>query len=182
MPGRKPRGRAREKDWNLLVVKRRECEEGELLRELEGKGEFEVCGEGVLFGRVDDVTDFLEDAEKLRCVGRAVPLESVFTISESGDLVGVVKKYVAKHIDEIEPEERLCVHVETRGEVKIPSRVVEREVTSYLQRLVEQVLGRKPKIDRRNPDKMFSIYIVGDKCGICFLTREMREKYKLTRP
>jgi len=166
------------KDWNLLVIKRKECGEEELLKELEDEGEFEVCGEGVLFGKVDDVTEFLEDAEKLRCVSKAVPLESVFTTS--GDLISVVKKHIAKHIDEIEPEETLCVCVETRGNVKISSRIVEREVTAYLQRLVEQVLGRKPKIDRRNPDKMFSIYIVGDKCGICFLTREMREKYKLT--
>ena len=168
------------RDWNLLVIRRKECSEEELLKELEGEGEFEVCGEGVLFGKVDDVTEFLEDAEEFRCVSRAVPLESVFTAPEN--LISVVKRHVAKHIDEIEPEETLCVHVETRGDVRVSNKSIEREVTAYLQRLVEQVLGRKPKIDRKNPDKMISIYIVGDKCGICFLTREMREKYKLTRP
>ena len=33
----------------------------------------------------------------------------------------------------------------------------------------------------KDPDKLIAIEIVGDRCGIGFITKEMREKYSLIR-
>jgi tRNA(Ser,Leu) C12 N-acetylase TAN1 len=58
---------------------------------------------------------------------------------------------------------------------------VEREVGGYFYDLIEKVHGRKPKVNLKNPDKLIAIEIVGNRCGIGFITKEMREKYSVIR-
>ncbi len=50
-------------DWNVLAISERDAER-ELLMELEEDGEFERSGfRYIVIGRVEDIVEFLEDAE-----------------------------------------------------------------------------------------------------------------------
>ena len=63
----------------------------------------------------------------------------------------------------------------------ISSKKVEREVGGYFYDLVEKVYGRKPKVNLKKPDKLIAIEILGNRCGIGFITREMLEKYSVIK-
>ena len=168
-------------DWNVLVIGEREAER-ELLEELEEDGEFERSGfRDVVIGSVEDIVEFLEDAEqkKYSHLNRVIPIDDAFYVSPE-NLVEVLKKRVERYIDEIELGETFGFRVERRGmKEDISSQMVEREVGGYFFDLLEKVHGRKPKVDLKNPDKLIAIEIVGNRCGIGFITREMREKYSV---
>ena len=170
-------------DWNVLVIGERDTER-ELLKELEEDGEFERSGfRDVVTGRVEDIVGFLEDAEhkKYSHLNRVIPIDEAFYASPE-NLVEVLKKRVEKYIDEIEPGETFGFRVERRGmKEDISSQKVEREVGGYFFDLLEKIHGRKPKVDLKNPDKLIAIEIVGNRCGIGFITREMREKYSVIK-
>ena len=96
--------------------------------------------------------------------------------------MSVLKRKVERYIDEIEPSETFAVRVERRGmKEQVSSREVEREVGGYLYDLIEKMHGRKPKVDLKKPDKLIIIEILGNKCGIGLITKEMREKYAVIR-
>lgn len=168
-------------DWNVLVIGERDSER-ELLEELEEDGEFERSGfRDVVIGSVEDIVEFLEDAEqkKYSHLNRVIPIDDAFYVSPE-NLVEVLKKRVERYIDEIELGETFGFRVERRGmKEDISSQMVEREVGGYFFDLLEKVHGRKPKVDLKNPDKLIAIEIVGNRCGIGFITREMREKYSV---
>jgi len=170
-------------DWNVLVIGERDAER-ELLKELEEDGEFERSGfRDVVIGNVDDIVGFLEDAEhkKYSHVNRVIPIDDAFYVSPE-NLVEVLKQRVERYIDEIEPSETFGFRVERRGmKEDISSQMVEREVGGYFYDLLEKVHGRKPKVNLKSPDKLIAIEIIGNKCGIGFITREMREKYSVIK-
>lgn len=170
-------------DWNVLVIGEREAER-ELLEELEEDGEFERSGfRDVVMGSVEDIVEFLEDAEqkKYSHLNRVIPIDDAFYVSPE-NLVEILKKRVERYIDEIELGETFGFRVERRGmKEDISSQKVEREVGGYFFDLLEKVHGRKPKVDLKNPDKLIAIEIVGNRCGIGFITREMREKYSVIK-
>lgn len=170
-------------DWNVLVIGERDAE-WELLKELEEDGEFERSGfRDVIIGNVDDIVGFLEDAEhkKYAHVNRVVPIDDAFYVSPE-NLIEVLKQRVERYIDEIEPGETFGFRVERRGmKEDISSHTVEREVGGYFYDLLEKVHGRKPKVNLKSPDKLIAIEIIGNKCGIGFITREMREKYSVIK-
>lgn len=170
-------------DWNVLVIGERDAE-SELLKELEEDGEFERSGfRDVVIGNVDDIVGFLEDAEhkKYSHLNRVIPIDDAFYVSPE-NLVEVLKQRVERYIDEIEPGETFGFRVERRGmKEDISSQMVEREVGGYFYDLLEKVHGRKPKVDLKSPDKLIAIEIIGNKCGIGFITREMREKYSVIK-
>jgi len=170
-------------DWNVLVIGERDAER-ELLKELEEDGEFERSGfRDVVIGNVDDIVGFLEDAEhkKYSHVNRVIPIDDAFYVSPE-NLVEVLKQRVERYIDEIEPGETFGFRVERRGmKEDISSQMVEREVGGYFYDLLEKVHGRKPKVNLKSPDKLIAIEIIGNKCGIGFITREMREKYSVIK-
>jgi tRNA(Ser,Leu) C12 N-acetylase TAN1 len=158
--------------------------EGELLEELEEDGEFERSGfRDVLIGSVEDIVEFLEDAEnkKYLHLNRVIPIDDAFFISPE-NLIEILKRRIERYIDEIEPGETFGFRVERRGmKEDISSQKVEREVGGYFYDLIEKVHGRKPKVNLKNPDKLIAIEIVGNRCGIGFITKEMREKYSVIR-
>jgi len=170
-------------DWNVLVIGERDTER-ELLEELEEDGEFERSGfRDVVIGRVEDIVELLEDAEhkKYSHLNRVIPIDDAFYVSPE-NLVEVLKKRVERYIDEIEPGETFGFRVERRGmKEDISSQMVEREVGGYFYDLLEKIHGRKPKVDLKNPDKLIAIEIIGNRCGIGFITREMREKYSVIK-
>jgi tRNA(Ser,Leu) C12 N-acetylase TAN1 len=170
-------------DWNVLAIGERNTGKA-LLRELEEYGEFERSGfRDVLIGSVKDIVEFLEDAESKKCpnLKRVIPIDETFYVSPE-NLIGILKRGVERYIDEIDPGETFGFRVERRGmKEDISSQAVEREVGGYFYDLLEKVHGRKPKVNLKNPDKLIAIEIVGNKCGISFITKEMREKYSLIK-
>jgi tRNA(Ser,Leu) C12 N-acetylase TAN1 len=170
-------------DWNVLVIGERDSER-ELLDELEEDGEFERSGfRDVVIGSVEDIVEFLEDAEQKKYphLNRVIPIDDAFYVSPE-NLVEILKKRVERYIDELELGETFGFRVERRGmKEDISSQMVEREVGGYFFDLLEKVHGRKPKVDLKNPDKLIAVEIVGNQCGIGFITREMREKYSVIK-
>jgi len=170
-------------DWNVLAVGGEDAE-GELFAELEEDGEFERSGfRDVLIGSVEDIVEFLEDAEnkKYTHLNRVIPIDDAFFVSPE-NLIEILKRRIERYIDEIEPGETFGFRVERRGmKEDISSQKVEREVGGYFYDLIEKVHGRKPKVNLKNPDKLIAIEIVGNRCGIGFITKEMREKYSVIR-
>lgn len=170
-------------DWNVLAIGERDTEK-ELLEVLEEEGEFERSGfRDVLIGSVEDIVEFLEDAEnkKYPHLNRVIPIDDAFFVSPE-NLIEILKRRTEKYIDEIEPGETFGFRVERRGmKEDISSQAVEREVGGYFYDLIEKVHGRKPKVNLKNPDKLIVIEIVGNRCGIGFITKEMGEKYSVIR-
>ncbi len=170
-------------NWNVLVIAGRNTE-AELLKELEEDGEFERSGfKDVLVGRVVDIAEFLEDAENKRYphLNRVIPIDDAFFVSPE-NVIEILKRRIERYIDEIEPGDTFGFRVERRGmKEDISSQAVEREVGGYFYDLVEKINGRKPKVNLKNPDKLIAIEIVGNRCGIGFITKEMREKYSVIR-
>lgn len=158
--------------------------EGELLEELGEEGEFERSGfSGVLIGSVEDIVEFLDEAEnkKYAHLNRVIPIDGAFFVSPD-NLIEILKRRIERYIDEIEPGETFGFRVERRGmKEDISSQKVEREVGGYFYDLVEKIHGRKPKVNLKNPDKLIAIEIVGNRCGIGFITKEMREKYSVIK-
>lgn len=170
-------------DWNVVVIGERGTEK-DLLEALEEDGEFERSGfRDVLVGYVEDIVEFLENAEqrKYPYLNRVIPIDDAFFASPEY-LTDMLKKRIERYIDEIEPGETFGFRVERRGmKEEISSQKVEREVGGYFFDLVEKVHGRKPKVNLSKPDKLIVIGIIGNRCGIGFITREMLEKYSVIK-
>jgi tRNA(Ser,Leu) C12 N-acetylase TAN1 len=170
-------------DWNVVVIGDSNREE-DLLERLEGEGEFERSGfHDVLIGNVEDIAGFLEDAEqrKYPYVSRVIPIDESFLITPE-NLIDEVKERIERYIDEIEPGETVGFQVERRGmKEEISPQKVEREVSVYFYELVEKVQGLKPKLNLKRPEKLIVIEIVGNRCGLGFITREMIEKYSIIK-
>ena len=170
-------------DWNLMVIGEGDTER-ELLMELEEDGEFERSGfRDIVIGRVEDIVEFLEDAENKNYphLNRVIPIDDAFFVSPE-NLMAVLKRRIERYIDEIEPSETFGFRVERHGtKDDISSQAVESEVGGYFYDLTEKIYGRKPKMNLKDPDKLIAIEVLGDRCGIGFITKEMREKYSLIR-
>jgi tRNA(Ser,Leu) C12 N-acetylase TAN1 len=170
-------------DWNVVVIGDGDREKG-LLENLEEDGEFERSRvRDVVIGNVEDIVEFLDDAEhnKYPYLKRVIPIDDAFFASPE-NLIDILKKRVEQYIDEIEPGETFGFRVERRDmKEELSSQKVEREVGGYFYDLVEKVHGRKPKVNLKNPDKLIVIEIVGNRCGLGFITREMQEKYSVIK-
>jgi tRNA(Ser,Leu) C12 N-acetylase TAN1 len=168
-------------DWNVVVIGDGDKEK-ELLEALEEDGEFESSGfRDAVIGNVEDIVEFLEDAEqkKYPYLKRVIPIDDAFSVSP-GNVIDKLKQRVEQYLDEVEPGETFEFRVEQRGMKEgISSQKIVREVSDHFYDLVEKVCGRKPKVNIKRPDKLVAIVIIGNRCGIGFITREMREKYSV---
>lgn len=170
-------------DWNVLAIGEGDTER-ELLKELEEDGEFERSGfRDIVIGRVEEIVEFLEDAEnkKYPHLNRVIPIDDALFVAPE-NLTDILKRRIERYIDEIEPSETFGFRVERRGmKEDISSQAVESEVGGYFYDLIAKVYGRKPKVNLKNPDKLIAIEVLGNRCGIGFITKEIREKYSLIR-
>jgi len=171
-------------NWNVLAVAERHSED-ELFKELIEEGEFERSGfSDLLIGNVEDIVEFLEDAEDKRYshLDRVVPIDDSFVLP-TDNFTDLLKGYIAREIDDFEPMDTYGFFVERQGPKETVSscREIEKEVSGYFYALMEKIHGRKPKENRKNPDKLIVIEIVGNRCGIGVITCEMREKYSMIR-
>ena len=168
-------------DWNVVIIGDGD-NETELLQALEDDGEFTRSGfRDVVIGNVEDIVEFLEDAERKKYpyLKRVIPIDDAFSVSP-GNLLDVLKRRIERYLDEVEPGETYEFLVEQRGlKEGISNQKIAREVSSHFYDLVEKVCGRKPKVNIKRPDKLVAIEILGNRCGIGFITREMREKYSV---
>ncbi|MGB2841726.1 MAG: THUMP domain-containing protein [Halobacteriota archaeon] len=113
--------------------------------------------------------------------GELFPIDDAFFVSPD-NLIEILERRIERYIDEIEPGDTFGFRVERRGmKEDISSQKVEREVGGYFYDLVEKIHGRKPKVNLKNPDKLIAVEIVGNRCGIGFITKEMREKYSVIK-
>ena len=170
-------------DWNVVVIGERDKEK-ELLAALEEDGEFERSGfRDVVVGYVEDIVEFLEDAEQKRYpyLNRVIPIDDTFSVSPEY-LIDMLKRKVERYIDEMEPGETFGFRVELKGlKEDISSQKVEREVGGYFNELLEKIHGRKPKVNFKKPDKLIAIEVLGNRCGIGFITKEMLSKYSVIK-
>lgn len=170
-------------DWNVVVIGERAREKA-LLESLEEDGEFEGSGfRDVAIGYVEDIVEFLEAAEQKKhpYVDQVIPIDEAFLVMPE-NVIDILKRRVERYIDEIEPGENFGFRVEQRGlKEEISSQKIEREVSGYFYMLLEKIHGRKPKANVTKLDKLIAIEILGDRCGIGFITREMREKYSVIK-
>lgn len=170
-------------DWNVVVIGDGDKEQ-DLLESLEEDGKFERSGfRDAVIGDVEDIVEFLEDAERKKYpyVKRVIPIDDAFVVSPES-VIDKLKQRVKEYLDEVEPGETFGFRIEHRGlKGGVTSQKVEREVSGYFFDLIEKVYGRKPKVNVKKPDKLIVIAILGNRCGIGFITREMLEKYSVIK-
>jgi tRNA(Ser,Leu) C12 N-acetylase TAN1 len=172
-------------EWNVVVIGDGDVEK-DLLESLEEEGKFAPSGfHDAVIGSVEDIAEFLEDVERKKYpyVKRVIPVDVAFSVSPD-NLIDKLKQRVEGYLDEIEPGETFGFRVVRRGAKEGSSsqkKKIEREVGSYFFDLVEKVHGRKPKVNVKRPDKLIAIAILGNRCGIGLITREMLEKYSVIK-
>ena len=173
--------------FNVLVITYRGGVR-EDLRELRKLGEFKTSAfRDVVIGRVENLEIFFEKVEeKLKDkpflpLSRVIPLDKVFKFNLK-TLIDDLKRFVSQYLKEFSSSESFCVRVERRGfKGMLSSREIEVEIGRYVQIESENVLGRKLRVDLKNPDKIVCIQILGDICGICLISRDLMEKFGFIR-
>ena len=175
--------------FNVVVTLASKGRFRHLLRELAPHGEFRKTEFlGVIIGRVEDPTTFLESIREKRQkqligfqdLGRVVPLERVF-VFHLEEFPAKAKAALRPYVEDLEGK-RFYVRLERRGlKGQIVSPEVERELDAFIEQTLV-VAGRKPaQIDFEHPDAVVVVETVGDRCGVGLLTREMMDRYDFVR-
>lgn len=156
----------------------------ELIQELAGLGIFwETDFADVIRGYIDDFKRFLDELEKRTpfCLSRLAPIKCSFCLSQ-GHVFEAFKRDARVLAQEIGEGETFCIKVNRRGlRGLFSSREVARTVGSYICKLLEEKYGEKPSADLENPDKALLFETVGEWCGGCSLSKDMRQKYRYLR-
>jgi tRNA(Ser,Leu) C12 N-acetylase TAN1 len=173
------------KDWNVLVT----AQPGQqhtrpLLNGLRQYGEFHRTEfRDVCIGRVADVTAFLDGvlaaseahAGWTRHLSRVIPVEQVFHFTPE-TLVARLQDAVTPFAERIDAGS-LYVRVERRGLMgRVSSAEVERAVADHVFDIAER-RGKALRASFDDPDFILVAETVGERCGLAFLTREMRGRY-----
>jgi tRNA(Ser,Leu) C12 N-acetylase TAN1 len=175
--------------FNVVVTLASKGRFRHLLRELAPHGEFRKTEFlGVIIGRVEDPTTFLESIREkrqkqligFRDLGRVVPLERVF-VFHLEEFPAKAKAALRPYVEDLEGK-RFYVRLERRGlKGQIVSPEVERELDAFIEQTLV-VAGRKPaQIDFEHPDAVVVVETIGDRCGVGLLTREMMDRYDFVR-
>lgn len=156
----------------------------ELIQELAGLGIFwETEFADVIRGAVDDFERFLEELDKRApfCLSRLAPIRASFRLSEE-DVIEEFKRDAESLTEDIEPGETFCVKVNRRGSRGLfSSRELAKELGSYVCGLLEERHGAKPVADLENPDKALVYETIGKWCGVCTLSKDMRQRCRYLR-
>ena len=164
-------------DWNVLAVSY-EREERKLLEELKELGYFEKTEfRSLLVGKVLDDERFLEELNQRMpfALSWVVPIEETFFVSPD-NIVECLKRKIERYVPMIAEGDTFSIKFERRGfKGVISSKDVERELGSYLGEKLRQA-GKSPKVSLTDPDKLITIQLIGNLCGIGLITRALREK------
>lgn len=191
-----PRGRAAVRappprsDWNILVTAQPGPQHTRpLLVGLRQYGEFHRTEfRDVCIGWVDDVSGFLEGvlaageghAGWIRHLSRVIPVERTFRFTPE-TLVALLTDAVTPFAERIGAGS-LYVRVERRGLMgRVSSAEVERAVGDYLFELAGR-RGKELRTSFADPDWIVVAETIGERCGVAFLTREMRRRYPFVQP
>lgn len=173
--------------WNVLATAKN-LEQRHLARRLKRFGDFRWTPYlGLLIGRVEDHQAFFD--QLCRCeenepgflfpLARIVPLDRTF-IFTTDTLVPLLKSEVLGYADQI-GSGSFHVRVERRGHRdEIHSRQIEQAVAEALIESLSK-RGHTPHVDFHDPDVIITIEIVGDECGIGFITKLLRERYPFVK-
>jgi tRNA(Ser,Leu) C12 N-acetylase TAN1 len=173
--------------WNVLATARNH-EHGRLARRLKRFGDFRWAPYlGVLLGRVEDHEAFFD---QLRLAGevkpgfllplaRLVPLERTFVFT-TDTLIPLLKAELLTSAEEI-GSRSFYVRIERRGHKgEIHSREIEQKLAHALIASLEEC-GCTPHVDFHDPDVIIAIEIIGDECGVGFITKSLRERYPFVK-
>ena len=173
--------------WNVLATAKNH-EQRHLARRLKRFGDFRWSPYlGVLIGRVEDHQAFLDqlrrgeeiDPEFLRPLARLVPIDRAFAFTVD-TLLPLLSVEVLGYVDRIR-NGSFHVRVERRGHKReIHCRQVELGLAAALIESLTQ-RGCTPHVDFHDPDAIIAIEIVGDECGVGFITKSMRERYPFVK-
>jgi len=175
------------KPWNVLATAKNH-EQGRLARRLKRLGDFWWSPYlGLLIGRVEDHQAFLDqlrrneesDPQFLHPLARLVPIDRTFNFTVS-TLLPLLGLEVLGYADRI-GNGSFHVRVERRGHKgEIDCRQVEQRLAAALIESLTQ-RGRTPHVDFRDPDFIIAVEVVGDECGVGFITKSMRERYPFVK-
>lgn len=177
-------------DWNILVTAQPGPQHTQpLLNGLRQYGEFHRTEfRDVCVGWVDDVTSFLDGVRAAseagagwtRHLSRVIPVERTFRFSPE-TLVSLLKDAVTPFAERTDAES-LYVRVERRGLTgRVSSADVERAVADHVFDLAAR-RGKALHASFEDPDCILVAETIGERCGLGFLTREMRRRYPFVQP
>ncbi len=173
--------------WNVLATAKNH-EQGHLARLLKRFGDFGWAPYlGVLIGRVEDHEAFFEQLRRgeesapgfLRPLARLVPLDRTFLFT-TDTLIPLLKEELVGHIDHI-GSGSFHVRLERRGHKGV---IHSQQIEQELARIVADVQAQRGyihRVDFKDPDVIIAIEIVGNECGVGFITKSMRERYPFVK-
>jgi len=173
--------------WNVLATAKN-LEQRHLARRLKRFGDFRWAPYlGLLIGRVEDHQAFFDQLRRceenepgfLFPLARLVPLDRTF-IFTTDTLVPLLKSEVLGYAEQI-GSGSFHVRVERRGHKdEIHSRQIEQALA---EALIEALSKRDhtPHVDFHDPDVIIAIEIVGNECGVGFITKSLRERYPFVK-
>ena len=142
---------------------------------------------GVVLGRVDDLPGFLETVKTaregsppaFRDMGRLIPVEDLFHFTDA-TFLELARRVFGGHLKELAGR-RFYVRIERRGlKGRIVSPDAERLLDDYV---LEQtaLAGQPARVDFDDPDLLAAVATVGDRAGIGWLGRALRERFDFVR-
>jgi len=173
--------------WNVLATAKN-LEQRHLARRLKRFGDFRWAPYlGLLIGRVEDHQAFFDQLRRceenepgfLFPLARLVPLDRTF-IFTTDTLVPLLTSEVLGYAEQI-GSGSFHVRVERRGHKdEIHSRQVEQALAEALIEALSK-RGHTPHVDFHDPDVIIAIEIVGNECGVGFITKSLRERYPFVK-
>lgn len=171
------------KNWNVVITSYMR-QEGRLLRELAGLGEFQPSGfTAVLVGRVPEVTEFLEALKQLwekapflrEMLSSVVPVRRVlpFTLANLEDRLKEALLELGPEIG----DRPFYVRMKRRGyQGELSSQKVEQALDRFLlERFCSQ--GQGCSVDFEAARVIVVVETIYNQCGLGLVSREMKERY-----
>lgn len=156
----------------------------ELIQELAGLGIFwETDFADVVRGQIDDFQRFIDELDERApfCLSRLVPVKCSFSLSPH-HVVEDFRRDARALAQEIKEGETFCIKVNRRGlRGLFSSRELATKIGTFVSELVEEKYGARPNADLENPDKALVFETIGEWCGVCSITKVMREKCRYLR-
>jgi tRNA(Ser,Leu) C12 N-acetylase TAN1 len=173
--------------WNVMVTAK-DHKQRHLARLVKRLGDFWWTPFlGLLVGRVEDHEAFCEQlrrSEEERSsfvfpLARLIPIDQAF-VFKLESLPAQLERAVLAHADRIDSGS-FYVRIERRGHVgAIHSQQLEQALDRTLMvHLQEQ--GAAPRIDFKDTDMIVAVELIGDECGVGWITRTMRERFPFVK-
>jgi tRNA(Ser,Leu) C12 N-acetylase TAN1 len=171
------------KDWNVVLTSHMD-QERQLLRELEGLGEFHPSGfREVILGKVADIEKFLEILRQFweekpflpELLSTVTPVRLIFPFTLE-NLVERLKEEALILAPEI-GDRAFYVRMKRRGHKgEISSLEVEQALDEYLKAGLT-ARGHQAHVDFEAPEVILVVETIHNQCGLGLVTREMKERY-----